>query len=344
MMRVQWSRLEAWRWYESLPWVCGVNFVPSTACNTTEWWQPPRYDCATSERELGWASETGFNSVRVFIQYLVWKNDPHGLKDRFDTLLDIASRRRISVMPVLFDDCTFGSPKQTEPYLGPQREPIPGMILPSWTPSPGHVYVDDPDEWPSLKAYVIDMVGSFGQDSRIVAWDLYNEPGNEGMCDRSLPLMEASFDWARHTRPVQPLTAGIWADHLCDINDVLVELSDVISFHAYTDQEGLQAAIAKHRVHDRPLICTEWMCRHLGSRYETDLPVFQQQSVGCYAWGLVNGRTQANYAWWDKRGDVIIPERAWFHDIFHTDGSPYDPAEIAAIQAACGKLSRCPAR
>ena len=37
-----------------------------------------------------------------------------------------------------------------------------------------------------------------------------------------------------------------------------------------------------------------------------------------------------NFAWNDKRG---TPEPAvWFHDLFHRDGRPYDPAEHAAIR------------
>lgn len=345
MMQPRWTKDQAWQWHERQPWICGVNFVPSTACNTTEWWEPSVYDRETSQRELGWARAAGFNSIRVFIQYLVWKHDPDGLKSRVDTLLSIARANGLTVMPVLFDDCTFGSPKQTEPYLGRQRDPIPAMILPSWTPSPGHRYIDDPDEWPSLKAYVIDMVGAFASDERIVAWDLYNEPGNEQTGERSLPLLEASFDWARIAKPTQPLTTGIWNSEaeFEPINNVMAEISDVISFHAYTDKNGLKATIEKHRRHERPLICTEWMCRHLGSRYETDLPVFRTEGVACYAWGLVNGRTQAHYAWWDKPGDEIDPNRVWFSDILHKDGSAYDPAEIAAIQAITRGESTGPA-
>ena len=72
------------------------------------------------------------------------------------------------------------------------------------------------------------------------------------------------------------------------------------------------------------------MARPRGSRWDTDLPLFKREAVGCYNWGLVNGRTQCQFAWNDKRG---TPEPAvWFHDLFHRDGRPYDPAEHAAIR------------
>jgi hypothetical protein len=50
--------------------------VPSTACNTTEWWQADTFDPQTIDRELGWAEDLGFNTIRCFVQYLVWKHDP----------------------------------------------------------------------------------------------------------------------------------------------------------------------------------------------------------------------------------------------------------------------------
>ena len=49
--------------------------MPSTAVNTTELWQADTFDAETVDRELGWAQGIGFNTCRVFIQYLVWHHD-----------------------------------------------------------------------------------------------------------------------------------------------------------------------------------------------------------------------------------------------------------------------------
>jgi hypothetical protein len=43
------------------------------------------------------------------------------------------------------------------------------------------------------------------------------------------------------------------------------------------------------------------MARLQGSRWDTDLPLFQQEAVGCYSWGLVNGRTQCQFAWFHRK-------------------------------------------
>lgn len=332
----RWSVEKAWQWYRARPWLVGVNYLPSTACNTTEFWQAESFDEATIARELGWAQSLGLNSCRVFIQYLVWKHDPEGLKQRVGRFLELARQRGISTVPVLFDDCSFGDPPTTEPYLGKQKDPVPGMIAPSWTPSPGLSKVTDRTAWPELQCYVEDMVGSFARDERIALWDLYNEPGNSGLGNKSLPLVEATFTWARRAAPTQPLTISVWNGGLAEMNRRLVELSDVVSFHAYTDYKGLEAAIRQYKAYGRPVICTEWMARPLGSRFDTDLPLFKREGVGCYSWGLVNGRMQCQFPWWSKRG---APEpKIWFHDIFRRDGTPYDPAEIEAIRRATADM------
>jgi hypothetical protein len=326
----RWPAEKAWAWYRTQPWLCGINYVPSTASNTTEFWHADTFDEKVIDRELGWAQGLGFNTCRVFVQYLVWKHDPEGLKKRLDRFLGIAAGHGISTIVVPFDDCVFGDPWQTEPYLGKQRDPIPGMILPSWTPSPGLAAVTDQSVWPDLEKYIRDIIGSFAHDARVVLWDLYNEPGNSGMGDKSLPLLRATFAWAAAANPDQPLTVSVWTGAMPNLSALQIACSDVVSFHAYTNLEGMKQAIAGHKSHGRPVICTEWMARLQGSRWDTDLALLKSENVGCYAWGFVNGRTQAQFPWGSKR-DAPEP-KVWFHDLLRRDGSPYDPAEVAVIR------------
>ncbi|MCX6345435.1 MAG: family 43 glycosylhydrolase [Armatimonadetes bacterium] len=323
----QWTQQKANDWYAKQPWLFGFNFVPSTAVNDTEIWQKETFDPAAIDRELAWAEQLGYNSCRVFVQYIVWKADPKGLKQRFTQLLDIADKHKISVMPVLFDDCAFDAGR--DPYLGKQDDPVPGTSNARWVPSPGLKLVKDKTAWPDLEKYIKDMVGTYKNDKRVVLWDLYNEPGNSGLGNKSLPLVEATFAWARKAKPSQPLTISVWGAPK-EISDRQIELSDIVSFHFYGDNNGMKSRIASFKAHNRPVICTEWMARTLGAKYETELPLFKEEKVGCYNWGMVNGRTQCQYPWGSPKD---APEPAvWFHDLLRRDGSPRYPDEVAFIR------------
>jgi xylan 1,4-beta-xylosidase len=279
------------------------------------------------DRELAWAEGLGYNSCRIFLQYIVWRQDPAGFRNRFDQFLAIAEKHKIRVMPVLFDDCAFDASR--DPYLGRQDDPVPGMSNARWVPSPGARLVPDKAAWPRLQEYVKDIVSRYGADKRIVLWDLYNEPGNSGMGNKSLPLVEAVFDWARRANPSQPVTIGVWGGPQ-EISDRQIELSDVISFHLYGNYDAMKTRIADLKKLDRPVLCTEWMARTLGAKYEAELPLFKQEKVACYNWGLVNGRTQCQYPWGSPK-DAPEPN-VWFHDLLRRDGSPKNPAEIAFIR------------
>jgi len=344
----RWSRDRATRWALERPWWIGCNFSPSTASNQLEMWQAETFDPDTIGRELCWASKIGMNSVRVFLHDLVWQADPDGFKSRIDTFLSLADKVNIQTMLVLFDDCWF------PPVAGPQLEPVPGVHNSRWAQSPGHAVTRDRTQWPRLEQYVRDIIGTFGQDERVCVWDLYNEPGNEllplatlpkrqsipralGKIFRhfvlpspTLPLLRDCFDWARSANPIQPITVGVWAP-IPRLNRLQLAHSDIISFHHYQDEKSLRKTITTlKRKHCRPILCTEWMARPLGSQVKTHLPIFRDQGVGCFCWGLVSGRTQTIHRWTDRPGTPA--PRLWHHDLLHPDGSPYDENEIALMR------------
>ncbi len=89
----QWSPETARKWYSRQPWLIGCNFLPSTAVNDIEMWQAETFDPATIDRELGWAQQLGFNTVRGFLSYVVWKADPAGLKQRFAQFIRLTTHR-----------------------------------------------------------------------------------------------------------------------------------------------------------------------------------------------------------------------------------------------------------
>jgi hypothetical protein len=177
---------------------------------------------------------------------------------------------------------------------------------------------------------VTDVIGAFASDERVLLWDLYNEPGNNGLGVKSLPLLRQAFEWARAVAPTQPLTVGVWFDNK-ELNDFQLAASDVITFHNYRDAESLSGQIHALKAHGRPVICTEYMARTMSSRFETHLPIFKAEGVGCYNWGLVSGKTQTIYQWGSAEG-TAEPD-VWFHDILRNDGTPFDSQEVQLIKS-----------
>jgi hypothetical protein len=322
-----WSKDKAWQWYWRVSPIRGCNYLPRTAVNVTEMWQADTFDPKTIDEELGWAAKAGYNSVRIFLQYLVWNDNAGGLKKRIEEFLTIANKHVIGSMVILFCDCSFAG---KEPYLGKQDEPVPGVHNSGWVPSPGLKRVTDKAVWPDLENYVKDIVGSFGKDKRILIWDLYNEPGNSGMGEKSLPLAEAAFAWARAINPSQPLTIGAWANFNGKMSKRLMELSDIVSFHGYDGVTGIKNKLKICEGYGRPIICTECLRRQVGNTFNAILPVFSEHNVGWYNWGLVAGRTQTYMPWGSKKGDPM--PKVWQHDMLHPDGRPYDAKEIELIR------------
>jgi len=194
--------------------------------------------------------------------------------------------------------------------------------------------VIDKDQHPKLEKYVKDVIGKFKNDERVFLWDLYNEPTNGGLGSASLPLVREVFQWAREVNPSQPMSIAIWNNNE-DLNKIITDNSDIITFHFYGDKEGLVKKIEELKQYGRPIINTEWLNRNLGSNIATDIPLFYKENVGCMLWGLVNGKTQTDLNWGHRPGDPL--PKLWQHDLFHGDFTPYDPSEIEVIKTYMDK-------
>jgi len=346
----RWTEAQANAWYEQQPWLVGANYVPSDAINELEMFQAATYNPALNDKELGMAESIGMNTMRVFLQDQLWSSDPEDFKKRLDAFLAICAKHHIRPILVLFDSCW-----EPNPHLGPQHPPIPGIHNSGWVQSPGKERLLDRSVEPQLKAYVQGVVGAFGKDDRVLAWDIWNEPDNEGRdrkedvaakvrrVDELLPL---AFEWAREMHPQQPLTSGVWKGNWNDptkeseTTKIQLAESDVISFHNYDWPEIFQARIDSLRPLGRPLICTEYMARGNGSTFDTILPIAKHEHVAAINWGLVAGKTQTYLPWdsWEKPYVQSQPT-IWFHEVFRQNDKPYRQREVDLIRQLTGRGS-----
>ncbi len=342
----KWSEEKANSWYEDQKWIVGCNFLPSSAINQLEMFQDDTFDLDTIKTEITWASDIGFNSLRIYLHDLLW-SDKNNLTSKLNLVLDFCASKEIKPILVLFDDCHRAYPK-----LGKQPKPVKGVHNSGWKQSPGMKVVHDlfdgslsKKELSDLEEYVHGVLEFYAEDKRILMWDLYNEPGQFGVGEKSIKLLERTWEWAREISPSQPLTScldGSVGDEIIQLNQ---ENSDVITFHTY-EKDQLEPTIKRLKETNRPIICTEYMAREFGTTFQFSLPIFQKYNVGCYNWGLVAGKSQTHFGWetimnlhnlkekgeFIEEGDDIPEPEIWFHDIFRKNGTAFNDEEVDFIK------------
>ena len=180
--------------------------------------------------------------------------------------------------------------------------------------------------------------------SRILAWDLFNEPDNSNKpCLRRAGAQANKFDlavmllkktYAMGARGQSLPTPHASAPYGWGTGEIRAQLyrhgknpharnrSDIITFHNYDAIDGMMQCVEHLERYHRPIICSEYMARPRGSTFKPILRYLREHKVGAINWGFVNGKTQTIYPWdsWDKPYDQ--EPAVWFHDIFRADGTP----------------------
>jgi len=345
----QWTVEQANEWYADQPWLVGCNFLPSSAINSIEMWQASSWDPETIDKELAWAEELGFNTVRVYLNDLVFHHEKKGFLKRIEKFLVICQEHDMKPLFVFFDDCHWAKPE-----IGKQPDPIPGVHNSGWKQSPGwHItkaYEEgtiDQDTKERLEAYIKGVLTHFKDDDRILGWDLYNESGQDE--NMSQKLLTDTWRWAWEIRPSQPLTACVRGSQGEYAKQLNAKNSDVYSFHTYDGPGKFEKTIemALQQANGRPILCTEYMARSKGNTFRLCLPVFKENKIACWNWGLVDGKSACKWPWSSRErvkggdatpvptGDPALAPAdppLWFHEIFRIDGTPYRQDEVDFIR------------
>lgn len=342
----RWCSQKANDWYEKNGWIAGCNYIPSTAINQLEMWQHETFDPECIDKELSWAKELGFNTIRVFLHHLIWEQNSVGFINRIDKFLSVAAKHNIKTMFVLFDSVWNPYPK-----LGKQPDVRKNVHNSGWVQCPGVDVLKDTDAHDTLSSYVEGIIGNFKNDDRVLLWDLFNEPDNTNAgsyrdditsvqkAELALMLLKKTFKWARGVNPQQPLTAAPWKGDwtndsaISALDNFMLCNSDVISFHSYENKHDIEKRIKTLQRYNRPIICSEYMARHIESTFENILPLLKNYNVGALNWGLVAGKTQTHHPWDSWQNVYDTEPELWFHDIFGRSGEPFDKLEVEIIKS-----------
>lgn len=351
-MNGQWTKEQAWKWYNARPWIRGCNFMSSDCANRIDQWQEFGFEerFETTKREIELAESIGYNSFRLILEFEVWDKEHDGFMKRLDRYLSYMYDHGITAMLVLSNDCSVPKSLFKPAVMGPQsydlgyhggRKASPHRSYDGYDER-WHI-LDDPDTAKRYYAFVREIITTYAHDERVIIWNLMNEPGN-GRGDKSLVHMEKFFEIAWTISPDQPLCADVWSSDMRgarasnQIEQRALELSDVISFHQYGSFDTMVSEIEQIRTLGRPALNTEWLHRIFGNNVDNMYPLFYLEKIGSYNWGFVAGKYQTYEPWegiWmdieagrGKNYDIT----KWQHDLFRPSLRPYDPKEIEIIK------------
>lgn len=353
-----WSKERIWEWYNARPWIRGCNYMSADCANRIDQWQSEGFEerLQTTDRELALAKETGFNAIRVLVEFLVWYKEHDSFFERFDRYLDVCAKHNISCMVVLANDCMRPKGYETnhlgkQPldwgYHGGRRISQHGKFQ-----GMGDHILDDPELAPKYFEMVKEIVTRYKDDERINIWNVYNEAGNCKRENVTMGNLKKMFALIREIDPIQPLTCETWSlleqdlEDLREVERFALENSDIISFHSYSNFAKVTKIIRKLKTYERPILCTEWLARGFQNNVQELFPLFYMEKIGSYNWGLVAGMYQTYEPWnniWESYAAGKIPDydfTKWFHDLYRINHRPYDPKEIELIKDFCALADR----
>ena len=351
-MGATWSSERAWDWYNRRPWIRGCNFMSSDCANRIDQWQAYGFEkrFETTQRELALVAQTGYNAIRIILEYFVWEKEHDGFMERLERTIDAAAQNGISCVVVLDNDCMppkeealkrmhLGEQSVDWGYHGGRKVSQHGSLEEA-----GFSLFDEPEYAEKYDRFVREIVTRYKDDERILMWDVFNEPGNSKRNSLSLPRLQREFEILREIDPIQPLTVGVWTtpgniDALSEIERFGLDNSDIISYHNYGPYTDNILILNHLKQLGRPIINTEWLGRCFGNTVEEMFPLFFLERVGCFNWGFVAGKYQT-YEMWEGMWDAYYkdPEHVswdfdkWFHDLYRPSLHPYNPNEIRMIR------------
>lgn len=286
----------------------GAVYTSSNAVNATQTMEA--FNPALINRELFYAKTYGFNTIAIYLHWLLWDKYHEQFLQNFEQFLSIADKNGLKVTPILFDpDCGTSTPA----HLAPYDPPTPGIHNSQMNRNPGEdIKVNHYDAYKdTLKAYAQAVVNAHKNDSRIIFWQACNEPLKGESSDR---LTKDATEWIKATGTRIPVTStgsGFFGP----------KYSDFYTFHMYGADSGDDGG-PEH-------LCTECLNRPAQNFLEL-VDNFEAKKTGFIIWDLMIGRDNCRFPWGSPlhAAEPAIP----FHGFIYPDGHPWSVAEARRLK------------
>ena len=274
----------------------GAVYVPSDAYNAPQMWRD--FDPQQTSRDLDGARTLHLNALRVWASYEYWKSDPQRFGSRLDQFLAIAKAHGIRVLVSLFENDGV-APTPANMWT---KDPARAFAI----QSPGRAIAGGPASgWEQPRQFVEWFMKRYGNDDRLLAIEVMNEPNEAGENAPTVPFAKSMFGTAKSLQGSVPLTVG--TDKIEVARNFVPLGLDVIQFHDnYPQSVGeirgrIEQAMAYGKSVGLPVWLTEWQrIRPGGSGWgdekvnETDsgidyaslAPVVRQYPIANFFWSL----------------------------------------------------------
>lgn len=304
----------------------GAVYFPSRAYNAYQTYE--YFDADEIDRDFSYAQKAGISALRIFTSFEQYEKGPGSFFDKFDALLSAAERHSVSVMPILFENC--GRDFTIEAAM--DRDPDTAVCV----KSPSLATIQHPDRWEPCIAFVEAFMRRYGDDARLVAIEVMNEP-EYGIGDVDFAL--AMLRRAREFKKSVPLSIGCVSIDQCLYYGDLI---DVYQFHDNfpTTREAfkkkLDFASSVKAVTGKPVWISEWQrlrvsgpgwnqavipegdkCPDLASLAD----LVYSSGLGSFFWCLM------------VKPAYLSTQRpnGTFNGLFHEDGSVYSLEDYKAV-------------
>jgi len=308
-------------------------YLPARAFTVYQMWAD--YDEGVIERDLDYARRVNLNAVRVWASYEFWKRESDAHERRVDHFLRAAAERDISVLFSLFEG---NGVWPTDGNLT-DRNPFTGVGV----RSPGDATLADRSKWTDAARFVEWFAGRYGDDDRLLAVEVMNEPHWD---PRAKPFARSMFETLARNRGSVPLTVG--STSMVNNATYLDWGVDALQFHYNfpRSRERYRRFLRRMRtLADRfegPAWLSEWQrvrsppfgpCPphddHTYPNYASLAPVVHESGFGNFFWSLMVKPAYLP----PMRGNGVL------NGLFHEDGAVWSLDDARAIKAMSGDPS-----
>ncbi|NQT87963.1 DUF1080 domain-containing protein [bacterium] len=309
--------------FDTSRWV-GANYTPAYCVNAVQLWHDFRPEVI--DREMAAARRYfGLTSLRVYLHNIPYEAEKAKFLARIEQFLVICDKHGIHPGFVFFDDCWNHKGIVLE-----SPAPVKGRHNGRWAACPQDAQ-RTPEHLPKLKAYVQDVIRPHRKDSRVLWWEVFNEPKMKSAY--SAQLRKLGYAWAKEVEPTQPV--------LCCWDDSAE--TDIVDAHNYSANFGSWDRQAD-RNPAKGAVFTE-----AGARWYAGRPTSNGEPVevirwlegrraagktvpGVYlCWELMAGNSNCRWYWGTKDG-APEPTLPWC-GLLWPDGTPVSLAEAEAVRA-----------